>query len=64
MRDVLTVFRFTLRDALRKKAFILTTVIVLVLIVAGCTVLRGVDMNKSPLPRKNPTPVILSTTPP
>ena len=31
MRDVLTVFRFTLRDALRKKAFILTTVIVLVL---------------------------------
>lgn len=47
MRDVLTVFRFTLRDALRKKAFILTTVIVLVLIVAGCTVLRVVDMNKS-----------------
>lgn len=35
MRDVLTVFRFTLRDALRKKAFILTTVIVLVLIVAA-----------------------------
>lgn len=38
MRDIWTVFRFTLRDALRKKAFIITTAIVLVLIVAACAI--------------------------
>ena len=38
MREVWTVFRFTLRDGIRKKAFILTTVIVLVLIVAACAI--------------------------
>lgn len=36
MREIWTVFRFTLRDAIRKKAFILTTVFVLVVLVAGC----------------------------
>lgn len=36
MREIWTVFGFTLRDAIRKKAFILTTVIVLIAIVAGC----------------------------
>ena len=33
MKDILTVFRFTLRDGARKKAFWVTTIIVLVLIV-------------------------------
>ncbi len=38
MRDVWTVFRFTLRDGLRKKAFIITTAIVLVVILAACMI--------------------------
>lgn len=38
MREVWTVFRFTLRDGIRKKAFILTTVIVLVLILVACAI--------------------------
>ncbi len=36
MRDIFTVFGFTLRDGLRKKAFLVTTVIVLVVIVLAC----------------------------
>ena len=44
MRDIWTVFRFTLRDGLRKKAFIAVTVIVLVLIVGVCGVLRLVNI--------------------
>ena len=36
MRDIFTVFGFTLRDGLRKKAFVVTTVIVLVVIVLAC----------------------------
>lgn len=45
MRDILTVFRFTLRDNIRKKAFIISTVIVLIVIVAGFTIL-GMNSGK------------------
>lgn len=38
MKDILTVFRFTLRDGLRKKAFIITTVVVLVVILVACAI--------------------------
>ena len=38
MREVWTVFRFTLRDGIRKKAFIITTAIVLVVILAACMI--------------------------
>ena len=38
MRDILTVFKFTLKDNVRKKAFIITTVLVLVLIFAACSI--------------------------
>ena len=37
MKDIITVFGFTLRDNIRKKTFIITTVIVLVLILAACS---------------------------
>lgn len=40
MKDILTVFSFTLRDGLRKKAFQLTTILVLVLIVVACLIPR------------------------
>jgi ABC-2 type transport system permease protein len=36
MRDIINVFSFTLRDNIRKKTFIVTTLIVLILIFAGC----------------------------
>ena len=36
MKDIWTVFCFTLRDGLRKKAFIITTVVVLVVILIAC----------------------------
>lgn len=38
MKDILTVFQFTFLDGLRKKAFKITTVIVMLLIVAGCSI--------------------------
>ncbi len=38
MREVMTVFAFTLRDNIRKKTFIVTTVIVLILIFAACSI--------------------------
>ncbi len=36
MKEILAVFRFTFKDNIRKKAFIITTVLVLALIVAAC----------------------------
>lgn len=61
MREIWTVFRFTLRDAARKKAFILTTVIVLVLIVGACAAVRlfsGADLGAGaePGPDTDPGP--------
>lgn len=38
MRQILTVFGFTFKDAVRKKAFIISTIIILVLTVVGCMV--------------------------
>jgi|LSQX01.2.fsa_nt_gb ABC-2 type transport system permease protein len=40
MREIYNVFLFTLRDNMRKRPFIITTAIVLVLIIAGCLLLR------------------------
>lgn len=36
MKEIWTVFQFTLRDAVRKKAFVATTILVLAVIVAAC----------------------------
>ena len=36
MKEIWTVFQFTLKDAVRKKVFLITTAIVLVLIVGVC----------------------------
>lgn len=38
MKSILTVFKFTFKEALRKKAFIITTIIGLVLIIGACFV--------------------------
>lgn len=38
MKEILAVFLFTFKDNIRKKAFIITTVLVLVLIVAACAI--------------------------
>lgn len=54
MRDILTVFRFTLRDGARKKAFWVTTIIVLVLIVGICCIPRVMELfsgGSTPEPR-------------
>lgn len=53
MRDIFTVFRFTLRDGLRKKAFIITTVAVLVVILIACALpglLSGGDGGETETP--------------
>ena len=52
MREIWTVFRFTLRDGIRKKAFIITTAIVLVLILAACMIpsLMGGGGGEAPEP--------------
>ena len=44
MKDILTVFSFTLRDGVRKKAFQITTILVLALIVIACAIPRFMDM--------------------
>ena len=36
MKEILAVFRFTFKDNIRKRAFILTTLLVLALIVVAC----------------------------
>ncbi len=54
MKDIWTVFCFTLRDGLRKKAFIITTVVVLVVILIACALpglLGGMDS-----PGEEPSP--------
>ena len=35
MKDILTVMKFTIKDMVRRKSFIISTLIILVLIVAG-----------------------------
>ena len=52
VREIWTVFRFTLRDGIRKKAFIITTAIVLVLILAACMIpsLMGGGGGEAPEP--------------
>ena len=40
MRDIITVAKFTMKDMLRKKSFIVSTIVILVLIVAGFQVPR------------------------
>lgn len=57
MRDIFTVFRFTLRDGLRKKAFIITTVAVLVVILIACALpglLSGGDGGETETPENTP----------
>lgn len=39
MKQIFTVFAFTLKDAIRKKAFIISTAIILVLIIGGSAAL-------------------------
>lgn len=55
MRDVWTVFRFTLRDGLRKKAFIITTAIVLVVILVACMIPALTSGGQSDEPQTPPT---------
>lgn len=55
MKDILTVFRFTLRDGLRKKVFLITTIVVLVVILAGCAVV-GVLAGGEEADGENSTP--------
>lgn len=62
MREIWTVFRFTLKEAVRKKAFIITTVLVLVLIVGACAAVRlfsGTDIGAGaePGPDTDPGPM-------
>ena len=40
MKNTLTVMKFTMKDMLSKKAFIISTIIILLLIVLGCNVPR------------------------
>ena len=49
MRDIFTVFGFTLRDGLRKKAFVVTTVIVLVVIVLACMIFSAFASTSGPV---------------
>ena len=43
MKQFFTVFRFTFMDAVRKKAFIASTAILLILILIACMIPRAID---------------------
>ncbi len=43
MKQFFTVFRFTFLDAIRKKAFIISTAILLILILVACMIPRAID---------------------
>ena len=46
MKQILTVFKFTFREAAKKKAFIITTVIIMALVLIMCFIPRIVDSFK------------------
>ena len=48
MRDIFTVFGFTLRENLRKRVFWVITVLVLVVIIAACGILAAVGGGEEP----------------
>ena len=48
MRDIFTVFGFTLRENLRKRVFWVITVLVLVVIIAACGILAAVGGGDEP----------------
>ena len=56
MRDIFTVFGFTLRENLRKRVFWVITVLVLVVIIAACGILAACSAgkNRSLLPDRRP----------
>lgn len=46
MKDILTVMKFTITDMVKKKSFIISTLIMLVMIVVGCNVPNIIDLIK------------------
>lgn len=58
MREVLTVFRFTFMEALRKKAFLILTAVILVLIVGGSMLVRGISSPKTEPPAGSGEPQV------
>ena len=51
MRDILIVAKFSIKDMLRKKSFIVSTIIILLLIVGGLQVPRLLNKGKSSNPK-------------
>ena len=51
MRDILIVAKFSMKDILRKKSFIVSTIIILLLIVAGFQIPRIIKNAKSSNPK-------------
>lgn len=43
MKQIMTIFRFTFADGVRKKAFLISTAIILILILVGCLIPKGVS---------------------
>lgn len=44
MKQIMTVFQFTFNDAIKKKSFVISTIIILVLIVIASLIPKGVDL--------------------
>ena len=43
MKQIMTVFQFTFRDAIKRKAFIISTIIILAVILIASLIPKGVD---------------------
>ncbi len=56
MKDIFTVFGFTLRENLRKRVFWVITVLVLVVIVAACVILSVLGGGEEQSPSEEPPP--------
>lgn len=54
MRQIMTVFSFTFRDAVRKKAFIVSTVILLALVLIACALPRCIELFSTPSEAETP----------
>jgi len=54
MKQIMTVFSFTFRDAVRKKAFIVSTVILLALVLIACALPRCIELFSTPSEAETP----------
>ena len=62
MRQIWTVFLYTLKDAVRKKAFKISTILLMVVILGGCLILKFTGSDSGDEPEKAPEAAVQEET--